>query len=176
MAVTAGSTTERPWFKFYDPGVPRSPAIPDMPMHAFLDDTARRHPDVPATIFLGAMLTYRQISELADHFAAGLQELGVRKGDRVAIVLPNTPQFVIAFYGALRAGAVVVPTNPLYTPREMAHQFNATEADVVVLLSRMYPVVKAIAPQTPLVRHVVVTNIKEYMPALLRTLFTLARE
>ena len=176
MAVTAASTVERPWFKFYDPGVPRSPAIPDMPMQAFLDDTARNYPDVPATIFFGATLTYRQISELADRFAAGLQGLGVRKGDRVAIVLPNSPQFVIAFYGALRAGAIVVPTNPLYTPRELTHQFAETGAETVVVLSRLYPAVKAIAAQTPSVKHVVVTNIKEYMPPILRTLFTLARE
>ena len=176
MAVTSAPKTKRPWLKFYDQGVPHTLTYPDVTLQTFLDRSASEHPDVTATIFFNATLNYRELSDLADRFAAGLQSLGVKKGDRVALVLPNSPQYVIAFYGALRAGAIVVPTNPLYTPREMAHQFNATEADVVVVLSRMYPVVKAIAPQTPLVRHVVVTNIKEYMPALLRTLFTLARE
>ena len=176
MAVTTQPLTDRPWFKFYDPGVPRTLTYPDVPLHTFLDDTAKRFPDATATIFFDAKLTYRELSDLADRFAAGLQSLGVRKGDRVAIVLPNSPQFVIAFYGTLRAGAVAVPTNPLYTPREMTHQFSATDAAVVVVLSRLYPVVKGIAAQTPTVKHVVVTNIKEYMPPLLRALFTLARE
>jgi long-chain acyl-CoA synthetase len=176
MAVTSAAETKRPWLKYYDPGVPHTLTYPDITLQTFLDRTAAEHPEVTATIFFNARLTYRELSELADRFAAGLQSLGVKKGDRVALVLPNSPQFVVAFYGALRAGAVVVPTNPLYTPREMAHQLNATGAQVVVVLSRMYPVVKGIAAQTPGVRHVVVTNIKEYMPALLRTLFTLARE
>ena len=176
MAVTRLGTTQRPWLKFYDQGVPRTLTYPDIPLQTFLDRSAAEHPDVTATIFFNARLTYRELSELADRFATGLQSLGVKKGDRVALVLPNSPQFVIAFYGALRAGAVVVPTNPLYTPREMAHQLNATGAEVVVVLSRIYPVVKATAAQTPTVRQVVVTNIKEYMPAFLRTLFTVARE
>ncbi|HYY55597.1 MAG TPA: long-chain fatty acid--CoA ligase [Candidatus Dormibacteraeota bacterium] len=176
MTVTSAATTRRPWLKFYDNGVPRSLTYPEFPLHTFLDRSAAEHPDVTATIFFNARLTYRELSELADRFAAGLQSLGVKKGDRVALVLPNSPQFVIAFYGAMRAGAIAVPTNPLYTPREMAHQFNATGAEVVIVLSRIYPVVKAIATQTPTVKHVVVTNIKEYMPAFLRTLFTVARE
>ena len=176
MAVTSAPQTKRPWLKFYDQGVPHTLTYPDLALQTFLDRSAAEHPDVTATIFFNATLTYRELSDLADRFAAGLQSLGVKKGDRVALVLPNSPQYVIAFYGALRAGAIVVPTNPLYTPREMAHQFNATDASVAVVLSRMYPVVKAIAAQTPTVRRVVITNIKEYMPAMLRTLFTLARE
>ncbi len=176
MTVTAQATTERPWFKFYDAGVPREPTVPDFPLHGFLGRTAQSYPDAIATIFFGAKLTYGRLSDLADRFAAGLQSLGVKKGDRVALVLPNSPQYVIAFYGALRAGAVVVPTNPLYTPREMAHQLSATGVETVVVLSRVYPTLKAIAAETPAIKHVIVTNIKEYMPPVLRTLFTLARE
>jgi len=167
---------ERPWLRFYDEGVPHTLTYPSMPVQAFLDDTVRAHPDATATIFFGAKLTYRELSDLADRFAAGLQSLGVKKGDRVALVLPNSPQFVIACFGALRAGAIVVPTNPLYTPREMAQQFNETGTSVAVVLSRLYPVVKGIAETTPGVKHVVVTNIKEYMPPVLRTLFTLLKE
>ncbi len=176
MAVTTEPMTRRPWLKFYDAGVPHALTYPDVPLHAFLDEAARTHPDSTATVFFDRRLTYRGLSDLADHFAAGLQSVGVKKGDRVAIVLPNSPQFAIAFYGALRAGAVAVPTNPLYTPPEMTHQLNGTGAGTVVVLSRVYPVVKAIAAQTPTVRTVVVTNIKEYMPPVLRALFTLARE
>ncbi len=176
MAVTTEAMTRRPWLKFYDPGVPHTLTYPDVPLHVFLDEAARTHPDSTATIFFNARLTYRELSDLADRFAAGLQSVGVKKGDRVAIVLPNSPQFVIAFYGALRAGAVAVPTNPLYTPPEMTHQFNGTGAETVVALSRLYPIVRAIAAQTPTVRTVVVTNIKEYMPPVLRALFTLAKE
>ena len=149
MAVTSAPQIKRPWLKFYDPGVPHTLSYPQIPVQSFLDRSAAEHPDVPATIFFNALLTYRELSDLADRFAAGLQSLGVKKGDRVALVLPNSPQFVIAFFGALRAGAVIVPTNPLYTPREMIHQLNTTGAEVVVVLSRMYPVVKGIAAQTP---------------------------
>src|SRR5439155_22442097 len=157
MAVTSAPQTKRPWLKFYDQGVPHTLTYPDLALQTFLDRSAAEHPDVTATIFFNATLTYRELSDLADRFAAGLQSLGVKKADRVALVLPNSPQYVIAFYGALRAGAIVVPTNPLYTPREMSHQFNATDASVAVVLSRMYPVVKAIAAQTPTVRRVVIT-------------------
>jgi long-chain acyl-CoA synthetase len=167
---------ERPWLQFYDPGVPHALTYPEVPLHRFLDDAARDHPNATATIFFDARLSYRELSELADRFAAGLQSLGVRKGDRVALVLPNSPQMVIAFYGVLRAGAVAVPTNPLYTAREMTHHFNESGAETVVVLSRLYPAVKSIAAQTPTVKHVIVTNIKEYMPPLLRTLFTVAKE
>src|SRR5207253_3952734 len=139
---------------------------PSVPLQAMLDDAAENHPNSTATIFFNRKRSYRSVSEAAWRFANGLRRLGVKTGDRVALVLPNSPQYVIAFYGALRAGAIVVPTNPLYTPREMAHQLNATDASVAVVLSRMYPVVKAIAAQTPTVRHVVITNIKEYMPAM----------
>ncbi len=174
---------ERPWLRFYEPGVPATLTYPDVPLHAFLDESARKHPDVVATIFgapvgtrlLDAKLTYRELNVLADRFAAGLQSLGVAPGDRVAIMLPNCPQFVVAFYGALKAGATVVPTNPLYTGPELAHQLADAGATVLVVLSRLYPLAKSVVDQTQL-KHVVVTNIKEYFPPLLRTLFSLARE
>ncbi len=124
----------------YDPGVPRHLTYPEIPLHALLERTARERPDAAATIFGGAVagrcldaaLTYGQLDALADRFAAGLQGLGVRKGDRVALVLPNCPQFVYAFYGTLKAGAVAVPTNPLYTVRELRHQLADSGARAVV--------------------------------------------
>ena len=148
-----------------------------------LERTAREHPNVRATIFGGAVrsrcidaaLTYREIDALADRFAAGLQRLGIGKGDRVALVLPNAPQFVYCFYGALKAGAVVVPTNPLYTVRELRNQLADSGARVVVVLSRLYPnVAEAVAGTS--VERVIVTNVKEHFPRALRVLFSAARE
>src|SRR5919197_2070175 len=133
----------RPWTSHYDPGVPASLVYPDVNLHELLTDAAESHPDSPATIFFNRRRSYRSISDAAWRFANGLRRLGIAKGDRVELVLPNCPQFVIAFYGALRAGAVVVPCNPLYTPPELQYQLADAGARIVVALSRLYPVVKA---------------------------------
>src|SRR5256885_1842650 len=167
--------TERPWTRHYDPGVPATLVYPKVPLQAMLDDAAESNPNATATIFFNRKRTYRSISDAAWRFANGLRRMGVKKGDRVALVLPNTPQFLIAFYGALRAGATVVPCNPRYTPPELQHQLADSGASVVVVLSRLYPLVNAARAGTG-VEHVVVTNIKEEMPRVLRLLFTLAKE
>jgi long-chain acyl-CoA synthetase len=166
---------ERPWTRHYDPGVPATLVYPTVPLQAMLDDAAESNPNATATIFFNHKRTYKSISDAAWRFANGLRRLGIKKGDRVAMVLPNTPQFVIAFYGALRAGATVVPCNPRYTAPEMQHQLADSGATAVVVLSRLYPLVKAARAGTS-VEHVIVTNIKEEMPPLLRILFTLAKE
>jgi long-chain acyl-CoA synthetase len=168
-------TPERPWTRHYDEGVPTTIAYPDVPLQTFLDETARRMPEAVGTIFFDKALTWRELSALADRFAAGLQAMGVMKGDRVAVILPNCPQYVIAFYGALRAGAIVVPCNPLYTSAELRHQLADAGAVVAVVLSRAYLALRDALPGTA-VREVVVTNIKDYMPARLGVLFTLFRE
>jgi long-chain acyl-CoA synthetase len=165
----------KPWTRHYDPDVPASLVYPRVVLQAMLDDAAEHHADSTATIFFNRKRTYKSISDAAWRFGSGLRELGVKKGDRVALVLPNSPQFVIAFYGALRAGAVVVPCNPLYTPPELNHQLADSGATVVVVLSRLYPVVKAARAGTA-VDHVIVTNIKEEMPPVTRLLFTVAKE
>jgi long-chain acyl-CoA synthetase len=184
MAITVDTTVRprelperasRPWTRHYDPGVPASLHYPEIPLNAFLEHTARTHPHAVATIFFNRKRTYASLYRDVRRFAAGLQRLGVRKGDRVALMLPNCPQFLIAFWGALEAGATVVPTNPLYTPREVEQQLADSGAETVVVLSRLYPVVKQARPGTKL-RHVIVTNIKEEMPPLLRLLFTVAKE
>jgi len=181
--MSIGIATERPWFAHYDPGVPHTLDYPAVPLQWFLADTAARHPQAIATIFgavvagrlVEASLTYAELDRLADRFAAGLQSLGVRKGDRLALLLPNCPQFVVAFYGALRAGAVVVPCNPLYTPPELRRQLADSGTETLVALSRLHAVARAARDGTP-VRRVILTNIKEYFPSPLRLLFTLARE
>src|SRR5207245_1443438 len=165
----------RPWTAHYDRGVPATLVYPKVVLQALLDDAALSHPNATATIFFHRTRSYASVSESAWRFANGLRRLGVTEGDRVALVLPNSPQFVIAFYGALRAGAVVVPCNPLYTPPELQHQLADSGSTIVVTLSRFYPVVKAARANTS-VEHVVVTNIKEEMPPIVRVLFTLAKE
>jgi len=116
---TADRDKLRPWVRHYEQGVPAQLDIPDQPLTWLLDQTVSKYPGRTAIIYYGTKLSYAQLSSLANRFATGLQKLGIQKGDRVAIALPNIPQYPIAFFGALRAGAVVVPTNPLYTDREM---------------------------------------------------------
>jgi long-chain acyl-CoA synthetase len=115
------------------------------------------------------------LNEAANRFAHALVGLGLQQGDRVALMLPNCPQFLIAFYGALKAGGVVTAMNPLYTPRELESQLSDAEAETLVALSKFYPTAEAIRRKTDL-RRVIVTNIKEYLPMARRTLFTLLKE
>ncbi len=166
---------EKPWLSNYDPGIPETIEYPDVPLHHFLEENARRYPTGPATIFYDSMLTYSELDALANQIAHALIGMGVQRGDRVALLLPNSPQFVAGFFGALKAGAIVVATNPLYTARELRRQLGDAGATTIITLSKLYPTVQEIVPDTQL-ENVIVANIKEYMPFLLRTLFTLFRE
>jgi long-chain acyl-CoA synthetase len=166
---------EKPWLKFYEPHVPEHIDYPQTTIPAAMEETARKHPHHTITIFKGAKITYREHLEAVTRFAAALQELGVQKGDRVAIHLPNCPQFLIAYGAVLAVGGIVVPCNPIYTTREIKHQLNDSGATVIVTLSSLYPVIKQVRAETQL-RHVVVAKIKTYFPPLLRLLFTLFRE
>jgi long-chain acyl-CoA synthetase len=177
---------EKPWLAHYEEGVPPEVEIPDYPVTQNLINTAGKYPHNTALIFgnvveklgdilMDARMDYRRLLDLTYHFAAGLQKLGVKKGDRVAIHLPNCPQFVIAYYAALMVGATIVPCNPQYVARELSHQLTDSGTETIVTLSLMYPIVKQVRAETPL-KHVIVANIKEYFPGLLRFLFTVAEE
>jgi len=166
---------DKPWLKKYEPQIPASLAYPDKTLSQILADTACRFPDRTATIFFKAKLTYRELDNLVSRCAAGLQRLGIKKGDRVAILIPNSPQYVMAYYAILRAGGIVVPCNPLYVARELQYQLQDSGARAIFTLSRFYKTVKEAQPGTP-VEHIIVTNIKEYFPPLLRLLFTLVKE
>jgi long-chain acyl-CoA synthetase len=166
---------DKPWLANYEQHIPASLTYPEKTLPQLLAETARRYPDRPATIFFKAKLTYRELNELVNRCAAGLQRMGVRKGDRVAVFLPNSPQYVLAYYGVLRAGGIVVPCNPLYVARELRHQLIDSGSRIIITLSRFYPTVKEAQPGTPL-EQIIVTSIKEYFPPLLRVLFTLFRE
>jgi long-chain acyl-CoA synthetase len=166
---------DRPWLKNYDPGVPTKIQYPDVPVFHFLEETAKKYPDSPCTIFKGAKITYPEMNEISDRLAAGLVEVGVKKGDRVGIFMPNTPQFVMAFFAVLKAGGVVVATNPLYTPREIEHQVNDAGIEVMLVMSNFYNTIKQVQPKTK-IRTVIVTNLKETLPPILSFLFTLTKE
>ena len=174
---------EKPWLKYYDEGVPATIEYPPIPLDQFLTDSAAKHPNHTAIIFgaavgsrvLDASLTYRQLDDLVNRFAAGLQQKGVNKGDRVAIMLPNCPQFVVAAYATWRIGGIVVCCNPLYMPREVEHLVNDSGTETIVVMSSLYERVKSIRAKTDL-KRVIVTNIKEYFPGLLKFLFTLTKE
>jgi long-chain acyl-CoA synthetase len=166
---------ERPWLRHYEAQVPRTLEYPQRPLHSNLEQSALKHPEATATIFLNARLKYAELNSLADRFAAALQQLGVKKGDRVAIYVANCPQFVIGYYGALKAGAIAVTFNPLYAPREVEHQLKDSGAVAMLTMSRFYPIVQQVRSRTAL-KHVIVSNIKEYFPPLTRLLFSLFKE
>jgi long-chain acyl-CoA synthetase len=165
----------KPWLQHYESHVPEHLDYPDTVLPRVLAETAQTHDYRAAMIYKGNRIPYREFNRAVNRFAAALQRLGVAPGDRVALHLPNCPQFPIAYYAVLRIGAVVVPCNPLYQARELAHQLNDSGATVIVTLSAFYPLVKGIRAQTPL-RHVVVAKIKTYFPPVLRTLFGLLLE
>ncbi|TDD88538.1 AMP-binding protein [Actinomadura rubrisoli] len=157
-----------PWRRWYQPGVPTDVSIPDIPVTRLLDDAAERYPRRPALIFSGRRIRYKELREAVDRFADGLHRLGVQPGDRVALILPNCPQQVIAFYGLLRRGAIAVQHNPLYTEEEMLHQLADCGARVAVVLDRSYKTVQAVRSKVAL-EHVVVTSLADYLPVTSRT-------
>ncbi len=166
---------DRPWFQHYDEGVPRTIDYPQVPIFHFLQESAKNYPNSPCTLFKGARISFREMDEITNRLAAGLASLGVKKGDRVGIFIPNTPQFVMAYFAILKLGAVVVATNPLYTAREIEHQVNDAGIEVMVVMSNFYNTIKQVQPKTH-IRVAVVTNLKEALPPLLSFIFTLARE
>lgn len=167
--------TQKPWMKSYEAHVPEWIEYPDTPLAEVLIKTAQNYPERAAIVFKGARLSFRALNEAVDRFAAALQKLGVKKGGRVALHLPNCPQYVIAYYATQRIGGIVVPCNPLYQAHEMLHQLNDSGAEVLVTLSSLYPLVARVRTGTPL-RHIVVAEIKTYFPPALKLLFTLLME
>lgn len=166
---------DRPWVEHYDKGVPATIEYPQAPLFHFLDDSARKYPDRACTIFKGAVVTYKEMNDITDHLAAALVDMGVKKGDRVGIFMPNSPQFVMAYYAILKAGGVVVATNPLYTAPEIEHQASDAGIEVMFVMTNFYKTIKAAQPKTR-IKKLIVTNLKEALPPLLRILFTLAKE
>ncbi|TFB24975.1 long-chain-fatty-acid--CoA ligase [Filobacillus milosensis] len=158
-----GVELSKPWFKHYPEEVPKTIEYDNRPLHDVLEDTATNYPDKVAIHFLGKELTYQEVYDSAKKFASYLQDLGLEKGDRVAIMLPNTPQSVIAYYGALLGGGIVVQTNPLYTERELEYQLKDSGAKFLVCLDILLPRATNVKDQTD-VKDIIVTGIKDYLP------------
>jgi len=153
----------KPWLKFYPEGIPPSLEYEDIPLPDTLRNTAQKYPDRVALHFMGFEMTFKQLYEAVLKLANYLRELGIEKGDRVAIMLPNTPQAVISFYGVLFAGGVVVETNPMYTERELAYQLKDSGAKAIIALEILYPRIKRVEGETDL-EHIIITAIKDYLP------------
>jgi long-chain acyl-CoA synthetase len=157
------TSESRPWLNHYDPEVPHHLTYPHHPLHTLLDQSAKKNPDNPCTNFFGKRLTYRQIKELSDRFAIGISNLGLRKGDRVVLLLPNSPQFLISYYGLLKAGGVVVPLNPLSVERELEFFLADTGAEIVITIPLFLNKVVSLKGKTPL-RKIVCSRIADFLP------------
>src|SRR5574341_963598 len=158
---------DKPWWKHYDPEVPRSIDYPRIPLYRLLDDSTVRHPDRPCTDFFGARLSYQQVRAFSDRLAASVRTLGIQRGDRVALLLPNSPQFIIAYYGLLKAGAVIVSLNPLANERELAFQLSDSEAETAITIPLFLDKVVSLRHQTPL-KRIVYSRLADFMPQPLR--------
>ncbi|MGE0448297.1 MAG: long-chain fatty acid--CoA ligase [Vicinamibacterales bacterium] len=170
------TTTRAPWLAHYDRGVPDSLApYPNKTLLDYVTELARSHSGAPALLFKGATMTWAELERDSDRFAAALAHLGVRRGDRVALLLPNCPQFFVAELAAWKLGAIVAPLNPIYTEHEIEQPLREHGVETIVTLSRFYERVRRVRARTP-VKRVIVSNIKEYFPPLLRVLFTILRE
>ncbi len=153
---------ERPWYKHYDYFVPETIRYPKIPVHFMLDLAAGKFKNSPATDFYGAVMGYRELKSHVNKLACALIELGIQKGDRVGLMLPNCPQIIIAYYAVLRIGAVVVNVNPLYTERELEHQLNDSGTETIFCPDMFVGTVRNIKEKTPLQR-IVVTRMSDYM-------------
>ncbi len=165
--------SDKPWLKLYDEGVPHSlHPYPKQPLYAFLEQSARDYPERPAVIFMNHQLLYRELNDLTDRLAAALADKDVKKGDRVAIFMPNSPQFALAFYGILKAGAVVSTISPLDSAAQIEHKLNYAGCETLLVMSNFYEQFKKLQSKTP-VKRVIVAHIKSYMPPVLKLLFPL---
>lgn len=167
--------TDRPWLALYEEGVPASVDWPRARLDELLYRTALEYPNRAALAFFDRTISYTDLDIAVDRFSAGLQRLGVEPGDRVSVMMPNCPQLVIAYEAVWRCGGVVVPSNPLYTAAEFAHQAADAGSTVAIVLSSLYELVEAARQETP-IEHVVVANIKDYFTGPMKALFTLFRE
>jgi long-chain acyl-CoA synthetase len=152
------------WLKHYDYWVPRHMSYPERPLHEILDTAAVDVPDNPCTAFLGATLTFAEVKSRADRLAHALASFGIAKGDRVGIMLPNCPQYIVAAFAVLRHGAVIVNINPTYTPREVLTVAADSGMRLLITLDALAPVAFAIRKDTK-IEQVIVTSIGEYSAA-----------
>lgn len=156
-------------FKCWPPQWPKNLNYPDRPVHMFLEDTAQRVPNRIAIHFGGMVLTYGELKALVDRFATALAGLGIQKGERFAIHLPNMPQFAIAYYSVMKIGAVFTPLSPLLSPKEIAYQLNDSGAKNMLSLDLLYPGIASVIPETP-VERIITTSIGDCYNAVIAPL------
>src|SRR5699024_5432335 len=155
--------TKKPWHAHYPEEIPKSISYDEKPLHVYLQESVHRYEKMKALHFMGKEMTFSEVYTEAKKLANYMQSIGLKKGDRVAIMLPNCPQSVISYYGALLAGAIVVQTNPLYTERELEYQLKDSGATFIVCLDILLPRVTNVRDQTD-IEHTIVTGIKDYLP------------
>jgi long-chain acyl-CoA synthetase len=166
---------EKPWFKSYAPGVPQEIDFEKITLPEALKRSARNYPESTALLFMGQRISYVQLDRLVNRFARALLDLGVKKGEKVALLLPNIPQAVIAIYGTFRIGAVAVMNNPLYTERELEYQFNDSDSKVLVSLDLLHPRILKIKDKTK-IEKVIYCHINDYLPFPKKQLFPLVKK
>ena len=165
---------DKPWFSFYEKGVPQTISYQNQNLNDLLIQAAHTVPSNTATNFvlrymlggrltIGGKMTYRTLNEQVDRLATALYQLGVRKGDRVAVMLPNSPHYIISFFAAMRIGAIVVNTNPTYTSRELQHQLEDSGAETIILLNLFWPRLREIRRETK-IRRTIVAHIFDTLP------------
>ncbi len=160
----------RPWINYYDTGVPETITVPAVPIFQFLTDACKAFPDKTATQFYGKTMTYQALEAKVNQFANALLKRNIKKGDRVAMMLPNIPQCVIAYYGILKIGAIAVMTNPLYVERELLVQLVDCGAETIITLDIFYPKIEAVLEKTTL-KHVISTSVRDALPLILSLLY-----
>ncbi|MEM2265432.1 MAG: long-chain fatty acid--CoA ligase [Candidatus Hadarchaeales archaeon] len=154
---------ERPWLKSYPPGVPAEIEVPNKSIPEIFDEASEKYADKTALIFYGRKISYRELRENVDRFATALHDLGVKKGERVALYLPNCPQFVISYFGILKTGATVTPISPVYVSKEVAYQLKDSEAKTIICLDTLFENVEKTGLKLD---RIITTNIGEYLPSL----------
>ncbi|HEX8751678.1 MAG TPA: AMP-binding protein, partial [Nitrospira sp.] len=159
---------EQPWFVHYPEGVPKELSLTPETLTTMFSRSAQRYSRRPALYFFGKTLSYQECHSLVERFASGLAALGIRKGDRVALCLPNSPQAVIAYFGILRAGGIVVACNPTYTEYELSHQLRDSGARAIVVLDLMYHKIQPLDLEL-----VIVTRITDFMTTIAKYIYRL---
>jgi long-chain acyl-CoA synthetase len=165
----------RPWLKHYDSGVLEHINYPKIPLQDLLIEAAIKYPARACTNFKGAKISFRVMNEISDRIASALIQMGVKRGDRIGLFMPNTPQFVMTFFGILKAGGVVVAVNPLFKAREIEDQVNDAGIETLFVMSNFYKTLKTLQPNTK-IKTLIVTNLKETLPPVIRLFFTMAKE
>ena len=157
------SYADKPWIKNYDDGVAPEVEVPDYPLFALLEESAQKYPNNTAIVYQGNRINYYDLNALANDVAAALAASGFKHGDRAVVYMANLPQFIIAYFGILKAGGIVIATNPLYSERELEHQLHDCGAETVFVMTPYYKLLKKVQKKgTTNVKRIIATNVKEY--------------